>query len=269
MEFVGENLVWVDSIHGVGYRTDTRTGALRTSRKLFAGARGNLYSRVAWSPDGAIVAVCNGGEPTIDLLDPQSLELVRRWPHGHSGLIYSVAFSPDSRRLVTTAEDGIARVWDTATGARLHDLVGHASRVLCAAFSPDGKRIATGGHDHNVRLWDAETFDQVARLIGHESWVYSFAWRADSQLLISGSGDSTVLIWDTQPLMDRMQARRERQAILAQVEPMVRRLFAELGDASKVAEKVKTDPSLGARARQIALQVTLRISLDRLNTSAP
>ena len=194
---------------------------------------------------------------------------MRRWPHGHIGLVYSVAFSPDSRRLVTTAEDGIARVWDTATGARLHDLVGHASRVLCAVFSPDGKRIATGGHDHNVRLWDAETFDQVARLSGHESWVYSLAWRADSQLLVSGSGDSTVRIWDTQPLMDRMKARRERQDILAQVQPIVQRLFVELGDAGRVVEKIKTDPSLNARARQVALQVTLRRSLDQLKQAAP
>lgn len=264
-----ENLIWVDWVRGVGYLADMRTGAVRASRKLFAGVRNNMYSRVAWSSDGATIAVCNGGEPTIDLLDPQSLELVRRWPHGHAGLVCSVAFSPDSRRLVTTAEDGIARVWDVATGARLHDLVGHASRVLCAAFSPDGKRIATGGHDHNVRLWDTATFDQVARLSGHQSWVYSLAWRADSQLLISGSGDSTVRIWETQPLIDRIQARRERQVILAQVEPMVQRLFAELGDARQVVEKVKTDSALGARARQIALQVTLRVSLDRQKTTAP
>ncbi len=272
MDPAAENLIWVDWKNGVGYLADTRTGAVKKSRKLFAGAHEYIeymYSRVAWSPDGAIIAVCNGGEPSIDLLNPQTLELVRRWPHGHTGLIYSVAFSPDSRRLITTAEDGIARVWDTATGARLHDLVGHASRVLCAVFSPDGKRIATGGHDHNVRLWDAETFDQVVRLSGHESWVYSLAWRADSQLLISGSGDTTVRIWDTQPLMNRMQARRERQVILAQVQPTVQRLLAELGDARRVVDKIKADPSLDARARQIALQVTLGMSLDRLKATAP
>jgi hypothetical protein len=98
--------------------------------------------------------------------------------------------------------------------------------------------------------------------------VYSLAWRADSQLIISGSGDSTVRIWDTQPLISRIQARRERQAILAQFEPMVQRLFAELGEASKVVETIKAEPSLSARGRQVALQVTLRISLDRQKTAA-
>jgi WD40 repeat protein len=222
-------------------------------------------SRVVWSPDGASIALSNPSDFTLDILDAQSLEPVRRWPHGHDGPVCSVAFSPDSRRIVTASEDGTARVWDATTGTRLHDLVGHGNRVLCALYSPDGKRIATGGNDNNVRLWDAETFEQVARLGGHEDYVYSLAWRADSQQLISGSGDHTVRIWDTVTLNDRMQARRERQTILVQVEPMVQRLFVELGDAGKVVERVKADTSLGTRARQVALQVTLRISLERRN----
>lgn len=116
-----------------------------------------------------------------------------------------------------------------------------------------------------MRLWDAETFEQVARLGGHKDYVYSLAWRADSQQLISGSGDHTVRIWDTVTMSDRVQARRERQAILVQVEPMVQRLFAELADAGKVVQRVKVDASLGTRARQVALQITLRMSLQRRN----
>jgi WD40 repeat protein/serine/threonine protein kinase len=266
----GDSLIWIDTTQGVARRADVRTGLAQKSTKLFAGSGGpNFLPRVAWSPDGATIAVCNWSEGTVDPLNAQSLEPIRRWPHGHGAVLLSLAFSPDSRRLLTSSADGIARVWDAATGTRLHDLVGHASRVLCAVYSPDGKRIASGGDDSNVRIWDAETFDQVARLSGHEDYVYSLAWRADSQQLISGSGDNTVRIWDTQPLKERIQARRERQTILGQVEPMVQRLFAELGDAYKVIERVKADPSLGARARQIALQVVLRTSLARQHTGQP
>jgi len=265
-----ESLIWIDTAQGVARLADARTGIVQKSKQLFTGSRGhNFLPCVAWSPNGATIAVCNWSEGTVDLLNAQSLEPVRRWPHGHGAPLWSVAFSPDSRRLLTTSEDGIARVWDAATGTRLHDLVGHGSRVLCAVYSPDGQRIASGGDDHNVRIWDAETFDQVARLGGHEDYVYSLAWRADSQQLISGSGDNTVRIWDTQPLKGRIQARRERQTILGQVEPMVKQLFAELGDAHKVIERVKADPSLGARARQIALQVALRTSLARQHTGQP
>ena len=147
-------------------------------------------------------------------------------------------------------------------------LLGRANRTLCAMYSPDGQRIASGGFDDNVRIWSAQTFEQVAQLGGHQAFVHSLAWRADSQRLLSCSGDHTVRIWDTQSLALRVRTRRERQTILADVEPMVQRLFAELGDAGKVVERVKADVLLPPRARQIALQVALRMSLDRINAAA-
>jgi WD40 repeat protein len=140
--------------------------------------------------------------------------------------------------------------------------------VWCATYSPDGKRIASGGRDGNVRIWDAATFDQLARLGGHKDYVYSLAWGPDSHQLISGSGDHTVRIWDTVPMKDRVRARRERQALLSELEPKVRQLFTDLGEAAKVAGKVKADASLSPRERQVALQVVLRISLERLNAAA-
>ena len=192
--------------------------------------------------------MCIRTEPTITLLDGQSLEALRQWPHGHKGMINSVAFSPDSRRILTTGDDGIVRVWDAATGAQLHDLVGRANRALCAMYSPDGQRIASGGFGDNVRIWNAQTFEQVAQLGGHQAFVHSLAWGADSQRLLSCSGDHTVRIWDAQSLALRVRTRRKRQTILADVEPMVQRFFAELGDAGKVVERVKADVLLRARA---------------------
>ena len=257
----GQFLTCLDPSLGIAHIIDARTGVARKSRRI--GNPNNGGNALAGSPDGATIVLWE--ETTITLLDGQSLEPLRQWPHGHKGAVYSVAVSPDSRRILTSGEDGIVRVWDAATGAPLHDLVGHANRVLCASYSPDGQRIATGGFDDNVRIWNAQTFEQVARLGGHQDYVHGLAWRADNQQLLSCSGDHTIRIWDTQSLKDRIQARRERQTILAEVEPMVQRFFVELGDAGKVVEKVKADKLLTARARQVALQVALRISLDRMS----
>src|SRR5262249_17451565 len=263
----GQNLVCVDRLE-IGHIIDPRTGVTQKERHVSSLEDSCPEDFVAWSPDGVTIAVCFKKEPTISLLDGQSLEPLRQWPHGHKGLVNSVAFSPDSQRILTTGDDGIVRVWDAATGAQLHDLPGGANRTLCAMYSPDGQRIASGGFDDHVRIWNAQTFEQVAQLGGHQEYVYSLAWRADSQQLLSCSGDHTVRIWDTQSLKDRVQARRERQSVLTEVEPMVQRLFAELGDAAKVVERVKADVSLSTRARQVALHVALRMSLDRINAAA-
>jgi WD40 repeat protein len=240
--------------------SNTRTGATVLSRPLLEGTE--MWPRVAWSPDGTTVATCHGFAGTLHLWDGNTLEPGRKWPLGHSGKGSSLAFSPDSRRIVTAAENGVGRIWDAATGTLVHQLSGPGNRLLCAVYSPDGQRIATGGDDNYISLWDAHTFEPVARLSGHQAYVYSLAWSADCQRLVSGSGDHTVRIWEAQTLKDRMQARRERQDFVTQVEPLVRRLFNKLGDAARVAEVVKADTSLGPRARQVALQVVLAAAIE-------
>ena len=72
--------------------------------------------------------------------------------------IYSAAFSPDGRQVVTASGDnskntGEARVWDAATGQPLTPLFRHDSEVRFAAFSPDGRRDVTSSDDGKARVW--------------------------------------------------------------------------------------------------------------------
>jgi WD40 repeat protein len=55
---------------------------------------------------------------------------------------------------VTASGDGIARVWDGATGKLLHEIKGHGARLSSARYSPDGTRIITASEDFTARLWD-------------------------------------------------------------------------------------------------------------------
>ena len=82
--------------------------------------------------------------------------------------VYSAAFSPDGRRIVTASEDQTARIWDAATAKLLAVLSGHDDAVARAAFSPDGRRIVTASRDQTARIWDAATARQLAVLSGHE-----------------------------------------------------------------------------------------------------
>ncbi len=107
-----------------------------------------------------------------------------------------IEFSPDGRRVVTASGDGIARIWDTASGQVLMELTGHDGLVYAARFSPDGGRVVTASGDGTARVWDAETGKEMMVLNGHGRDVYVAAFSPDGQRLVTASDDGTARIWD-------------------------------------------------------------------------
>ncbi len=73
---------------------------------------------------------------------------------GHSAEVESLAFSPDSRLLVSTGDDRTVIVWDANTGEPVERLVGHGGRVISAAFSKNGKTLYSVSLDGTVLEWD-------------------------------------------------------------------------------------------------------------------
>src|SRR5262249_52907874 len=72
---------------------------------------------------------------------------------GESELVASIAWSPDSKRLVTGNLDKTAKAWDTETGEALFTLSGHNDSVNSVAWSEDNSWLATGSLDHAVKIW--------------------------------------------------------------------------------------------------------------------
>lgn len=78
-------------------------------------------------------------------------------PLHHSDGVHCATFSPDGRQILTTGQDGAARLWDAVTGHPLTPPLRHTGRdIYHGSFSSDGRRVATIGPD-GVRVWDTET----------------------------------------------------------------------------------------------------------------
>ena len=77
-------------------------------------------------------------------LDGAWRDLRERLVLAHGDAVWSAAFSPEGRRIVTASDDKTARVWDAGTGKPIGEpLKGHDGVSKQRAFSPDGQRIVT------------------------------------------------------------------------------------------------------------------------------
>src|SRR5262249_42712525 len=121
----------------------------------------------------------------------------------------TVAFSPDSRRLVTGGERHTAKIWDVETAQELKTLEGHSGDVCAVAFSPDreGRWVASAGEDSTVKVWDSHTGQLLRNFRGHIGLVGSVAFSPDGRRLFSGSRDKTVKVWDVTKLSHELDNR--------------------------------------------------------------
>jgi WD40 repeat protein len=172
---------------------------------------------VAFSPDGKYVASGDGGNPWR--LSPNkpvpTPSVVKVWDahtghelhtlRGHMAPVFSVAFSPDGKRLASVSLDRTVKVWDTQTGQELFSptLIEPQFRCYLApsvAFSPDGRRLAGpvgNAYGGGLNVWDAQTGKKIVALQGHATTVNSLAFSPDRKRLV-GVIHKTVKVWDAE-----------------------------------------------------------------------
>ncbi len=145
-----------------GWDKTVRLWDLETGQELrqWTDSATGLLNAVAASPDGRFLLTGGGrtgnasGACPVRLWDLDKPQEVRRFD-GHTARVWSVAFSPDGTRALSSAADRTIRLWDVASGRQLACLEGHTDEVRKVVFvPPDGRRALSAGHDKTLRLWD-------------------------------------------------------------------------------------------------------------------
>ncbi len=142
----------------------------------------------------------------------------------HPDAIPCLAFSPDSRRLVTGCHDGWARLFDADTGEKLyHDQLHFQHRraekespgwINGIAFMPNGAQIVTGGRDGIIAIWEPEA-SHTYRLGPTDHEVRCIAIHPSGRTIAAGCSDGCVEIWDVAKRWRKHKLKRHDGAVLS------------------------------------------------------
>jgi WD40 repeat protein len=156
-----------------------------------------IPQKLAWSPDGAILAVASS--TGVYLYEAESYTEIGLVADG--SWVTAIRFSADGSQLALGLNDGGVRVWDLRSSSFVRTLEGSRSGVSSLDFSPDGHLLAIGRLDSTLWLWDLNSGQVLHRLRGHRDRItgVSFGPALDTggYQLATCSRDGTLVVWDS------------------------------------------------------------------------
>ncbi len=176
--------------------------------RTFTGAT-DAITGLALSGDGMTLAACGADKfmrtwPTV--AGPASVTAAQNIEH--AAPVRDVSLSAEGSRAATACDDGVVRVWDTATGRELQRFTNHKGAALAATIAADGKSLVSSGADKTA-LYETVAVQQL--IVAADTRVADAEFLADGSAIATSGVDQQIKLWDAlgKPLRQLVGAKAE------------------------------------------------------------
>lgn len=173
---------------GKGQVRDIATGRVRMNLDGSA----SPFLTAAFHANGGCVAISAADQP-VRVWDTKGKEVTTLGEDSTGATL--LAFGAD-RRLASTGDEGLVRVWDIESGEAVALLEYHTRPVLTVAFNPHATQLVSGAKDNAACLWSLGEHATIIDSKSHDTMVTTAAFSPDGTLMATGSADRSVWLWN-------------------------------------------------------------------------
>ena len=166
---------------------------------------GNVKLRTAAINAEETMIVVGSSDGMITVYSLPDLEEVKKWQaHEKDFSVYSLAFSPDGKLLLSGARDAHLNVYDVLNDfAQIQSIPAHNYAIYGIAYNNDGSLLATCSRDKTIKLWNPDSFEVLLRIDnekhdGHVNSVNKILWHPETGQLVSGGDDRSIMVWEVE-----------------------------------------------------------------------
>ncbi len=137
----------------------------------------------------------------VYVYDWKNNKLVNTFGLNSSNSIWSVGFSPDSKRIASTGVDETLRIWDIPSNLNVYNITAHINDIRSSKFHPAGIYVLTASLDSLIKQWDPQTGAQISIAMNHGNQVISAEYSPTGDTIVSAgrgdvnTGDFPIRLW--------------------------------------------------------------------------
>lgn len=135
---------------------------------------------------------------------------------GHTGQVTCIAFSPDSKSIISGSNDHSLIVWDNVSYyiPLKAGSITNGGTISDLSISPSGKLLSYGNIGETIPIWDISNPANPIHIIdlkGHKGQVQQVSFSPDGKTLASLDDMNSVILWN----ISRLEAPKILQTITA------------------------------------------------------